>query len=238
MVTTENDQPPKLTASAADTKHVDMRPCLIHVPTGEMVKSYLELSKVVKKLGWKVFVDVSGEVWSAWYLPVGEESMIQMVHLPHPHIWMATYHQLSTLVYAFGLNTFAVTHAPLVKFRVFDGYADSKKPILRLKANGKQVFTVRYLEQILTQRGWKKEGEMRFVKQDTREIRTSPWKLVNVLKLPVVDQVQQLSTLDLEYITLVTKNIFYLQSPSRTRPPRTPEAKQQISPGTVATATA
>ncbi|KAL2611541.1 hypothetical protein R1flu_023233 [Riccia fluitans] len=204
--------------SAAVTK--DARPCLIHVPTGEIVKSYLDLSKIVKKLGWKVFVNVTSKVWGAWYLPGGDECYVQTVYLPHPHISAATYSQLSTLVYAFGLNTFAVSYAPLAKFRELDDCSASQKPVLRLKANGKQVFTMRFFTQILTQRGWKKEAETEFVKQVTR-----PASPPTVLKLPAVEDIQQLSTLDLEYITMMTKNIFYLQTPSQDQSPRMPDCE-------------
>ncbi|KAL2611528.1 hypothetical protein R1flu_023220 [Riccia fluitans] len=219
------------TAPTEANVNMNLRPCLVHIPTGDVVRSYTQLSRIVKKLGWKVFIDVSGNVWSSWFLPEGgEPCYLQMVFLPHPHISTATLHQLSIVVQAFGSNTFNISYAPLKKFREADLYGDVHKPVLRQKANGREVITILHFSRILASYGWREEADNQFVKRDITD--KSPMDLITVMKIPAVDNIQQLSTLDLEYITMVTENIFYLQSPNRNQPPRLArlhqEAKQQI----------
>ncbi|KAL2644802.1 hypothetical protein R1flu_012389 [Riccia fluitans] len=197
---------------------LNLRPCLVHVPTGEIVKSYIQLSRIVKKLGWKVFVNVTGNVWGAWFLPAGGEAcFIQMLFLPHPHISTANFYQLSTLVQAFGPNTFQISYAPLARFKELAFFNDIQKPVLRLKANGKEIVTVRNFAQVLSHHGWKKQAENDFVKHDM--IGKNPMNLLTIIRIPAVENIQQLSTLDLEYITMVTETIFYLQYPTRSQTP-------------------
>ncbi|KAL3698038.1 hypothetical protein R1sor_012114 [Riccia sorocarpa] len=204
---------PKLQRTNSSPAHtpdtISLRPCLVHVPTGEIVKSYVQLSRIVKKLGWRVFINVSENLWGAWFIPAGGSCYMQMLFLPHPHISTASFHQLSTLVHAFGFNTFQISYIPLSKFRELEVFSDLKKPALHLRANRSQVLTVRNFARILGQHGWQKENESRFVKKEMSE--KTVFNVQTVIKIPPVQNIQQLSTLDLEYIVLVTENIFYLE---------------------------
>ncbi|KAL2611371.1 hypothetical protein R1flu_023063 [Riccia fluitans] len=205
---------------------LNLRPCLVHAPTGEIVTSYLQLSQIVKKLGWKVFMNVSRKVWGAWFLPAGDQPCsIKTVFLPHPHISTANVYQLSSVVHAFGFNTFQICYAPLRKFKELEVQSNTQKPMLRLRANGSEVLTVCSLAEIFVLNGWKKETENFFVKQDVSE--KSPINLLTVIKIPAVETIDQLSTLDLEYITMMTEPIFYLESPNQFQQLRRSEAVKQ-----------
>ncbi|KAL2644801.1 hypothetical protein R1flu_012388 [Riccia fluitans] len=200
---------------------VNLCPCLIHVPTGEIVKSYLQLSGIVKELGWKVFINVSENVWGAWFLPAGlgvQPCYVKVVFLPHPDISKAPSYQLCTVVQAFGRDTFQISYAPLAELRQLDDLSVVLKLVLRLKANGREVLTVRDFAEILAQHGWRKNAGNQFVKQDMSE--KNPMNLLTVIQIPAVESTQQLATSDLEYITMVTETIFYLQSPIRSQPSR------------------
>ncbi|BBN16876.1 hypothetical protein MPTK1_7g10050 [Marchantia polymorpha subsp. ruderalis] len=208
---------PHVSMGGAAMDALNLRPCLVHVPSGAVVKSFVQLSKIVKAMGWKVFIDVTANVWSAWHLPAGDGCLIQMVFLPHPHLSAATHFQLSVLVQALGQSLFNISCAPLRKFRDFAPRAlalgdDAPKPLLRVKASGRKIFSVRALAQVLLQHGWSQDGDCHFSRRDSGDRCPAHLQIVSVMKLPPVDYILQLSLLDLEYIVMVSDNLFYLQS--------------------------